>query len=242
MRLCPDLLLQAEVRGVAALLLAAVLCARVQADVAPGSTSKSSTPRSTRPGGTRQQKSTETAHVYCPAGTTCAPVSRLCFASAATTPGANTHGRDKEGGCARACVGGAASCHGAVYDTNKGLGQGGVVVVVVALPPEPHPASSPHATKPRQANHATMLSHGARRMAWGTERAAANPGHGKKARQRGRRRGREREAWPEGQNLLAADHLVGVVLFGELLHVRLDDAATETEHEVECGFLLDVVV
>merc|ERR1719401_1436544 len=41
---------------------------------------------------------------------------------------------------------------------------------------------------------------------------------------------------------LAADHLVAVVLTGEHCERRLDDAATQTEHEVQRGFLLDVVV
>ncbi|OAL03126.1 hypothetical protein IQ06DRAFT_292350 [Phaeosphaeriaceae sp. SRC1lsM3a] len=41
---------------------------------------------------------------------------------------------------------------------------------------------------------------------------------------------------------LAADHLVAVVLGGERLERRLDDATTETEDQVESGLLLDVVV
>ena len=42
--------------------------------------------------------------------------------------------------------------------------------------------------------------------------------------------------------LLPADELLAVVLFCELSQVRLDDPASEPEHQVECGFLLDVVV
>jgi hypothetical protein len=41
---------------------------------------------------------------------------------------------------------------------------------------------------------------------------------------------------------LAADHLIAVVLGGERLERRLDDAATETEHQVQSRLLLDVVV
>jgi hypothetical protein len=41
---------------------------------------------------------------------------------------------------------------------------------------------------------------------------------------------------------LAADHLVAVVLGGERLERRLDDATTETEDQVESRLLLDVVV
>jgi hypothetical protein len=41
---------------------------------------------------------------------------------------------------------------------------------------------------------------------------------------------------------LAADHLLAVVLGGEDLEGGLDDTTTETEHQVEGGLLLDVVV
>jgi uncharacterized membrane protein len=41
---------------------------------------------------------------------------------------------------------------------------------------------------------------------------------------------------------LAADHLIAVVLGGERLERRLDDATTETEDQVESRLLLDVVV
>ncbi len=41
---------------------------------------------------------------------------------------------------------------------------------------------------------------------------------------------------------LAADHLVASGLAREHRNGRLDDAAIEAEHEVEGGFLLDVVV
>jgi hypothetical protein len=41
---------------------------------------------------------------------------------------------------------------------------------------------------------------------------------------------------------LAADHLVAVVLGGERLERRLNDATTETEDQVESRLLLDVVV
>jgi hypothetical protein len=41
---------------------------------------------------------------------------------------------------------------------------------------------------------------------------------------------------------LAADHLVAVELGGQSLQGGLDDTTTETEDQVESGFLLDVVV
>jgi hypothetical protein len=41
---------------------------------------------------------------------------------------------------------------------------------------------------------------------------------------------------------LAADHLVAVVLRCESLQRRLNDTTTETEHQVQGGLLLDVVV
>ena len=40
----------------------------------------------------------------------------------------------------------------------------------------------------------------------------------------------------------AADHLVAVVLLGQDPQAGLDDAAPESEHQVESGLLLDVVV
>ena len=40
----------------------------------------------------------------------------------------------------------------------------------------------------------------------------------------------------------AADHLVAVVLLGQDPQAGLDDAAPESEHQVEGGLLLDVVV
>ena len=40
----------------------------------------------------------------------------------------------------------------------------------------------------------------------------------------------------------AADHLVAVVLLGQDPKAGLDDAAPESEHQVEGGLLLDVVV
>ena len=41
---------------------------------------------------------------------------------------------------------------------------------------------------------------------------------------------------------LPADHLVAVVLLGEDAEAGLDDAATQPQHQVEGGLLLDVVV
>ena len=41
---------------------------------------------------------------------------------------------------------------------------------------------------------------------------------------------------------LAADHLIAVVLGGERLERRLDDATAQTEDQVESRLLLDVVV
>jgi len=43
-------------------------------------------------------------------------------------------------------------------------------------------------------------------------------------------------------NLLAADHLVAVVLAGENLERRLNDTAAQTQNQVKGGLLLDVVV
>ena len=43
-------------------------------------------------------------------------------------------------------------------------------------------------------------------------------------------------------NSLAANHLVLVVLAGQDLQRRLDDAASEAEHQVQRRLLLDVVV
>ena len=40
----------------------------------------------------------------------------------------------------------------------------------------------------------------------------------------------------------AADHLVAVVLLGQDPQAGLDDTAPESEHQVEGGLLLDVVV
>ena len=40
----------------------------------------------------------------------------------------------------------------------------------------------------------------------------------------------------------AADHLVAVVLLGQDPQAGLDDAAPESQHQVEGGLLLDVVV
>ena len=40
----------------------------------------------------------------------------------------------------------------------------------------------------------------------------------------------------------AADHLVAVVLLGQDSQAGLDDATPESEHQVESGLLLDVVV
>ena len=41
---------------------------------------------------------------------------------------------------------------------------------------------------------------------------------------------------------LPADHLVAVVLLGEDPEAGLNDAATQPQHQVEGGLLLDVVV
>ena len=54
--------------------------------------------------------------------------------------------------------------------------------------------------------------------------------------------GNARARWVNKRNSLPANQLLAVVLFCELSQVRLNDPATQTEHQVECGFLLDVVV
>ena len=41
---------------------------------------------------------------------------------------------------------------------------------------------------------------------------------------------------------LSANHLVAVVLLGQHPQTGLDDTTTQTEHQVEGGLLLDVVV
>ncbi|KAG5890652.1 hypothetical protein JTB14_034940 [Gonioctena quinquepunctata] len=41
---------------------------------------------------------------------------------------------------------------------------------------------------------------------------------------------------------LAADHLVAVVLLGQNTQRRLDDTSSQTQYQMEGGFLLDVVV
>jgi len=48
--------------------------------------------------------------------------------------------------------------------------------------------------------------------------------------------------WVKTGVALAADHLVAVVLLRQDTKRGLDDATTETEHQVEGGLLLDVVV
>ena len=40
----------------------------------------------------------------------------------------------------------------------------------------------------------------------------------------------------------AADHLVAVVLLGQDPQRRLDDSTTQSQHQVEGGLLLDVVI
>ena len=47
---------------------------------------------------------------------------------------------------------------------------------------------------------------------------------------------------PQTSHSLPADHLVLVVLPGQDLQGGLDDAAAQTQHQVERGLLLDVVV